>query len=285
MNRQVATITLLFMIAVICTVVYLVMLPPTSDGLAKVYMLDVGQGDSFLIQAANGRQILIDGGKNEKALVSLSKVMPRGDRTIDVVLATHPDADHIGGLPLILKRYKVGLFLTSGVQTDTEQYATLFNTLREQNTPAYYVRKGMTLSLDSQLKTDFSIIFPDRSTSNWETNTASVIGRLQVKDRSMLFTGDSPTSVEDAIAKRYPLAVDVDILKLAHHGSKTSTSESFLKAVTPRLALISAGINNSYGHPAPVVTDRLKALGIPTISTQKEGTVTLETDGLKWFKE
>ncbi|MBY0328639.1 MBL fold metallo-hydrolase, partial [Patescibacteria group bacterium] len=196
----------------------------------------------------------------------------------------HPDADHIGGLPLVLARYEVGMFLTSEVLSDTEQFKTLNDELLKHSIPSYYVRNGMTLALDNDenIPSTFSILFPDRSTTYWETNSASVVGRLDMGGASMLFTGDSPSSVEQFLLKARPQAVDVDILKLGHHGSKTSTSAAFLKATTPSLALVSAGVANRYGHPATEVLARLKEFKIPFISTQENETVTVTTDGTQW---
>jgi competence protein ComEC len=251
--------------------------------MAKVHMLNVGQGDSFLIVAEDGTQILLDGGRDATVLTELSKIMTWNDKYIDVVLATHPDADHVGGLVDVLKRYKVGLFLTSDVVADTQIYKSLIQSVIDKKIPAYYVRQGMNLNLAD--KTDFKILFPDRDTHNWETNTASAVGRLQIGDRSALFTGDSPSSIEKYLAKTIPKELDVDILKLGHHGSKTSTSVEYLRATTPDLALISAGVNNSYGHPSKEVTDLLKKFNVPFVSTQTEGTSTLQTDGVKWYKK
>lgn len=285
MERKTKTILSLFILALVLSGAYLLMRPAKPDELAKVHMLDVGQGDSFLIVSADDTQLLIDAGKDAKVLTELSRVMPRGDRSIDVVIATHPDADHIGGLASVFARYDVGLFLTSQVEADTETFRSLFETIDEKEIPAYYVRTGMNLSLGTAPATDFSILFPDRETIGWETNTASVVGRLQIGERSILFTGDSPESIEAHLVKNDPRAIDVDILKLGHHGSKTSSSEPFLRATTPALALVSAGADNRYGHPAPEVTARLAALKIPSISTIDTGTYTLKTDGVKWFKE
>ncbi|HEY0980349.1 MAG TPA: MBL fold metallo-hydrolase [Candidatus Paceibacterota bacterium] len=285
MNRKPQTLATMILITLGLGLGCILMIPKKEDGRAEVYMLNVGQGDSFLIQAKNGRQILVDAGKDAKVLTELARVMPRGDRSIDVVIATHPDADHIGGLPLVFARYDVGLFLTPNTVTDTEQFRALFAELQKRTIPAYYARRGMNIALDSDplLKTDFSILFPDRSTAFWETNSSSVVGRLQMGDTSMLLTGDSPSSVEHFLSAENPKAVDVDILKLGHHGSKTSTSAAFLTATSPMLGLVSAGVANSYGHPAKEVTNRLEQFSIPFISTQQKGTVTLQTDGVKWY--
>lgn len=285
MSRKVWTIRYLFFAVVIAGVAYGAVRSPSGDGMAKIYMLDIGQGDSFLIEAPNGTQLLIDGGRDAKVLTQLAAVLPRGDRFIDVVIATHPDADHIGGLPTVIDRYAVGVFLTSKVFTDTKTLASLFDTLARRNVRAYYVRRGMTITLDPIERVTFSVLFPDRDTSMWETNAASVVGRLDVGERSALFTGDSPSTIEHFLVQADPKDINVDILKLGHHGSKFSSSAEFLKAVSPTLALISAGVNNRYGHPTTEVLGRLKALNIPWVSTQQHGLTTLSTDGKTWTQK
>lgn len=281
MNSKTARLGILLLTIGILTILVAIPKPKESVSLAKVHMLNIGQGDSFLIEAADGTQLLLDGGKDATVLSELSNVMSWNDKYIDVVVATHPDADHIGGLLDVLKRYKVGLFLTSDVYADTETYKTLISTVIDKKIPAYYVRQGMNIGLAED--TDFKILFPDRDTHTWETNTASVVARLQIGNRTALFTGDSPISVEKYLAQTIPNDLDVDILKLGHHGSKTSTSAEYLEATTPSLALISAGVHNSYGHPHKEVLDLLKKFNIPYVSTQTVGTYTLQTDGEKWF--
>lgn len=283
MNRKIRTLGLMVLVIVILGIAALILRPQQTDGSGSVAMLDIGQGDSFLIQSASGTQLLIDGGKDSKVLSELSKAMPTGDHTIDVVIATHPDADHIGGLPMVLERYNVGLFLTSEVTSDSQVFRDLNVLINEKHIPAYYARRGMTLALDDE--TSFKVLFPDRDTTGWETNTASVVGRLDMSGRSMLLNGDSPISIEQYLVQHAPRDIDVDILKLGHHGSKTSSSSEFLKATSPILALISAGVNNRYGHPAPIILDRLKELHIPWVSTQQHGLVTFTTDGTKWVEK
>jgi len=251
-------------------------------------MLNIGQGDSFLIVAADGKKLLIDGGRDTTVLSELSKVMPIGDTTIDVVLATHPDADHIGGLQYVLQRYHVGLFLTSQVTTDTKTFTDLYKELLKEHIPSYYVRHGMVLTLDAVTSTTFTMLFPDRDTSTWKTNEASVVGKLQVGNRSALFTGDSPSSVEHFLVQAEGKELHSDVLKLGHHGSKYSSSTEYLKAVAPALGLISAGIDNHYGHPNTETLGRLNDLNIPWISTQQKNTVDLVTDGISqwtWTSE
>ena len=280
MSRRIWALLTLFLVVLILGICALVLQPKKHNIMAKVSMLNVGQGDAIFIQTANGRQLLIDGGRDATVLSELTKIMPAGDRSIDVVIATHPDADHVGGLPQVLSRYDVGLFLTSDVYADTQTIKDVYTRINDRNTTAYYARRGMILTLDPI--TSFKILFPDRDTHDWETNTASIVGRLSIGDRSALFTGDSPISIEQYLVKTDPKDINVDIVKLGHHGSKTSSSAEFLRATSPALALISAGLNNRYGHPHPEVMALLKKLGISSLSTQDKGTVTLTTNGKTW---
>ncbi len=280
MTRQLKTLVWMIALLIILGIASAVLQPSDTQGTGSMTMLNIGQGDSFLITAPSGAQLLIDGGKDSKVLTELARVMPRGDRSIDIVIATHPDADHIGGLKLVLSRYRVGMYLTSQVTSDSSLFKDLNAVLVDEKIPAYYVRKGMTIVLDSTTK--LTILFPDRDTSGWETNTASVVSRLDMGASSALLTGDSPISIEQYLVKTNKKALDVDVVQLGHHGSKTSTSESYLKATSPTFALVSAGVNNSYGHPHPEVTDLLKKLAIPLVSTQDNGTVILYPSGSGW---
>lgn len=303
-----------------------IILPSSKpDDAVHVFMLNIGQGDSFLIEAADGKKLLIDGGRDITVLSELSKVLKPGDRTIDVMIATHPDADHIGGLQYVLERYHVELFLTSQVLTDTKTFTALYKELAKEHVTSYYARRGMVITLDAIHKTTFTILFPDRDTTNWITNPASVVGRLDVypekivpgtilgsedsnnkkvpgtnfgnvyiknkssgvrgmQPRSVLFTGDSTSSVEHFLVQADAQDLPSDILKLGHHGSKYSSSTEYLQTVHPVLGLISAGINNRYGHPNVETLSRLKALNIPWVSTQQKGTIELTTDGTYEWK-
>ncbi|HRH24858.1 MAG TPA: MBL fold metallo-hydrolase [Candidatus Paceibacterota bacterium] len=287
MNKKFARLGLLLLVSILVAIALILMtLVPKQNKMTKVFMFDVGQGDSFFIETKSGKQMLIDGGKDATVLSELTKAMPWWDKSIDIVLATHPDMDHIGGLDDVLKRYKVGLFVTSEVGGETDEYENLMTLVNKQKIPAYFVRAGMKFDFsDTEY---FEILFPDRSVEGWETNTGSVVGKFvagpPAGGASILFTGDSPAPIEQYLAKSIPDKLNVDILKLGHHGSRTSTTSAYLKATTPSLALISAGKNNSYGHPHKEVLDLLKQFKTPYLSTQTEGTVLFETDGVKWYR-
>ena len=255
-----------------------------EDHYLKVAFLDVGQGDSIYIEAPNGNQVLIDGGRQNIVTTKLSAVMPRGDRTINAVIATHPDADHVGGLAAIFQKYTVGSFWEPGVYASTQTYDELEKTATLENAPHVLARAGTKLVLDKDRGVYLEILFPDAYVGNFETNDASIVARLVYGKTSILLTGDSPIATEDFLIAR-AADLDSDILKLGHHGSRTSTSAEYLASVTPSLAIISAGKGNSYGHPHQEVTDRLKDFHIPSLSTIDQGTIIIESDGVNYWQK
>ncbi len=264
----------------------------------QVSFLDIGQGDSIYIKAPNGKDMLIDGGRTSGILLKkLRGAMSPGDNTIDVVMATHPDADHIGGLQAVIENVKVGEFIEPGIFTDTKTYAGLLDALLATATPHMLARTGTTITLDEKNKVIFSVLAPSSIYPGQETNEASIIGLLSYGEQSFMLTGDAYVAGEEAImieaiakeAKENEpknknsisgKSIVADVLKLGHHGSRTSSSEAFLRATQPGVAVISAGCKNSYGHPHKEVVDRLAMLKIPSISTCDSGTITFTTDGV-----
>lgn len=233
----------------------------------EVTFLDVGQGDAIFIEAPNGNQLLIDGGSNKLVLRELGKVMSFFDRSIDVIIATHPDKDHIGGLPHVLDRYEVDYFLNSGAISNTGVYKELQNKI-----DPILARKGMKIYLSSDIYVE--ILFPDRDVSKVDSNLASVIARVVYGNTSFLLTGDSPKSIE-----KYIGGVKSNVLKIGHHGSRTSTDPNFLEKVDPEFAVISAGKDNRYGHPHKDVMDLLANVSV--FATYDEGNITFFSDGEK----
>ncbi|MBU1091835.1 MBL fold metallo-hydrolase [Patescibacteria group bacterium] len=248
----------------------------SRNGLA-VYFLDVGQGDSIFIQAENGNQILIDGGQNKSVLNQLSKVMPFYDRVIDVVIETHPDGDHIGGLVEVLNRYDVGLVMESGVKSDSAIYKELKNIIGRKNITEILGKKGMRMNVGEGLFLD--ILFPVSDASEMESNSASIVARLVYENTSFLLTGDSPQAIEKYLASVYKDNLDVDVLKVGHHGSKTSSSEIFIGYTSPEYAIVSVGADNRYGHPSQEVLDILKKLEVKVLRTDEMGTIKIKSDG------
>lgn len=246
------------------------------NGILTVAFLNVGQGDAIYIEAPSGNQLLIDGGPGKAALRELSKVMPFYDRSIDVVLATHADQDHVGGLPDVLKKYKVNVFMESGVPGESSSYNELEKIVGDNKTQKILAKRGMVVDLGDG--TILQILFPDRDPSGMDTNMASVVTKLVYGDNEFLLTGDSPTSIENYLISLGGLSSDV--LKTAHHGSKTSTGAAFVSAVSPQYAVISVGKDNKYGHPNQETLDTLTNFGAQILRTDKQGMIIFKSDGI-----
>jgi len=238
----------------------------------KVYFLDVGQGDAIFVETPGKRQLLIDGGRNKKVVSLLGRIMPFGDKSIDVVIATHPDADHIGGLPEVFNRYDVSMFMEAGVESDN----TLDDELHQQASSTL-ARRGQVINFGDGAR--LIILFPNQDVSNWETNDASIVAKLEYGESSFLFTGDSPIRSENIMLNLNKEILDVDVLKAGHHGSRTSTSLTFAETVSPEYAIISAGLDNTYGHPHQEVLNILSRVGTKILNTAESGTIKFETDG------
>ncbi|MBI2087010.1 MAG: MBL fold metallo-hydrolase [Candidatus Zambryskibacteria bacterium] len=248
-----------------------------KTGLLKVYFLDVGQGEAIFIETPNKRQMLIDGGKNRKVISELGKIMSFGDKAIDVIIATHPDADHIGGLPEVVSRYDVGLIFQSGVESDNTLDNELEKRVKEKNIPEVLARRGMIVNFGDGAK--LTVLFPDRDVSNWDTNEASIVAKLEYGNSSFLLTGDSTIKAENILLNLNSELLDSDVLKTGHHGSRTSTSLTYAGAVSPEYAVISAGRDNTYGHPHKEVLNILERVSAKILSTAEIGTIKFETDG------
>lgn len=243
-------------------------------------MLDVGQGDALFIESPTGTQILVDGGPPRKILNQLAKVMSPFDRKIDAFIITNPDADHIGGFLDVLKTYKVDKVFESGALTDSKTYQNLRDELKKDNVPDILAKKGMRLDIGGGAFID--ILFPDRDVSSWSTNDGSVVAKLSYGNTSIMLTGDATIKTEKIILSENTEAqLHSTILKVGHHGSRTSSSEEFVKAVSPTYSLISDGKDNKYGHPHKETLDILSSLGIKIFRTDLLGAITMKSDGVK----
>jgi competence protein ComEC len=268
----------IFLLLIITVVIWHAVIREAKTDVLKVTFLDIGQGDSIFIEAPSGRQMLIDGGKNRSVIRQLSKVMPWYDRTIDVVLATHPDADHIGGLPDILARYQAGLIVESSVKDEGgEDSAAFEKASAEEGAQRLVAERGQIIDLGKGVYLE--ILFPDRAVPTIETNTGSVVARLVYGDTSFMLTGDSPKAIEEYLIRLDGDALESDVLKAGHHGSRTSSDISFLGFVSPEYGVYSRGCDNSYGHPHDEVKETFARLGIPTLDTCEEGNITFVSDG------
>src|SRR3989344_545074 len=293
LKMRLAILTSLLLITIFS--IYLV-IQESKQGILTVAFLNIGQGDSIFIEAPSGNQMLIDGGPGRGVLRELSRVMPFYDRSIDVVLATHPDADHIGGLPDVLKKYKSEIFLEPGVEADTSMYRELEKIISEKgNLPAdeagikkIEARRGMVVDLGGGAILE--ILYPVLDPRGMETNTASIVARLVYGENEFLLTGDSPVNIEDYLIsqgdtlgngpKGVTLGLRADVLKAGHHGSRTSTSLEYVEAVHPEYVVISAGKDNKYGHPHQEVLNVLNNFGTKVLRTDQDGRIVFESDGV-----
>lgn len=250
----------------------------------KVRVLDIGQGDSIFIETPSMRHIIIDGGVDAMVMSKLHKLLPFWQRHLDVVMLTHPDADHLNGLLYVLKKYKVDYIIWNGVVRGGEQYQvwlTLLEKAKKQGTKIIITKAGDQIKNDKvaieTLHPFINIEGRDARPKN-EDNDTGIVSRLTYGKNSFLFTADVSSVVEEALVKG-EATLTSDVLKVAHHGSRFSTSENFLEAVHPDLAVISVGAKNTYGHPAIEVLQRLQNFGITTLRTDEQGTVEILSDG------
>ena len=262
-----------------------------SDGLLHVYALDIGQGDAILIVTPEGQQMLVDGGPDaETTLAAVSSLMPPGDRSLDIVAATHLDSDHVGGLLGVLDRYQAGVVL-QGV--DTPQGSALRpqweGVLRDREHPVAVLHAGHRIQLNRKVTLETLYPPPEGLPAGVEknANNGSLALRLDYGEVSFLLTGDIEADAERHLAAVAGDKLRADVLKVGHHGSRTSTTQSFLELVNPRSAVISAGRENRYGHPHGDVMRRLESsIGAEQVFlTARDGTVEYISDGESlWVK-
>ncbi|MBI3256146.1 MAG: MBL fold metallo-hydrolase [Candidatus Andersenbacteria bacterium] len=251
----------------------------------KVVFLDVGQGDSILFQRGT-QQVLLDGGAGNLVLSRLGEELPWFDKKIEVVVSTHPDKDHLEGLLQVVRKYDVGLVLLPLVPHTSQLQESWLNELeklmQEGRGQVRVVQAGQRLLLDG---VTFEVLSPWEeliASLGGKTNSGSVIMRADYKDLSVLLTADAEEIVERQLVQREVRGkLKTDVLKVGHHGSKTSTSETLLQAISPKLAVISVGAKNTYGHPTQQTLDRLA--GILTLRTDERGSVRLTRVDNQWL--
>ena len=245
-----------------------------------VAILDVGQGDSIFIESPTGVQIVVDGGPDGSVLRELPGVMGAFDRSLDAVVETHPDADHIAGLVDVFERYEVGAFIEPGIPKDTLTYERLQQEVKEEGAVHLLARRGMRLELGGGVKLE--VLFPDTDVSGLSSDKANeggVVMKLTYGEATMLFMADVSSKVEARLITLEGSELDVDLLKVGHHGSRTSTSDVFVKAVTPAPAIISVGAENNYGHPTSDVINTLTKNAATPLRTDEEGTIIFVSNG------
>ncbi len=250
---------------------------------ARVHFLSVGQGDAEFVQAG-AVNFLIDAGPSVKTVQAMDVITGQGRRTLDMVMLTHPNSDHEAGLLELVKRYDIRLVITNGIGTTDPLDAQIADMLKEKHIPVVFARKGMDIAIG---QAHFSVLWPDTDLAVHailpanKLNDSAIAGVLTSGAATMLFTGDISSKVEAHLA---PMLSAVDVLKVAHHGSKTSTSAGFLAVVQPAYAVIESG-KNSYGLPTQDVLARLRDAGTEIFRTDTDGTVTFGVQNGMWIPD
>lgn len=248
-----------------------------KDGLLKVYFFDVGQGDAIFIETPNGNQVLIDGGPDSKVLQELAEVMPFYDRDIDLMVLTHPHADHVAGLINVLERYDVKNIVQAKENYNSPVVPAWLDAVKNEKSKETEAVAGKVIDLGNDVL--LKIIYPKVSLEGQTVknpNNSSVVMMLDYKDTEILLVGDIEAKVEKELSHA---DLEADILKIGHHGSKTSTTVNFLKNVNPVAAFIQVGEKNTYHHPSPEVIQRLENFGIKYYRTDLDGHVKVISDG------
>lgn len=244
-----------------------------AGGTLKIHYIDVGQGDSILLQQG-GKNMLIDAGTNKSTDSLLKYLDEQNIDKIDYLILTHPHEDHIGGADKVISRFNIGTVIMPKITASTKTFKDVVSAMNAKNLKATSPVPGSKFKLGDA---DCTILGPINSDRD-DLNTYSVVLKVKYKDASFMFTGDAQASNEqDMIGRGYDLKADV--LKAGHHGSRTSSSQDFLDRVNPRYAVISCGKGNDYGHPHKQIMDRLKKMGIKVYRTDESGTIICTSNG------
>lgn len=262
--------------AVLCVIAF------TADaqgGRLFLHFLDVGQGDGIVLRTPYHQTIIFDGGPDRALERKLGGLLPYFDRTIDLLVVTHPHEDHVAGFDYLFDRYDIRSVLITDILHESGAYKEFLRQLEKRNIPHHFTRAGDRISLGPDVR--ITILAPTHSFSGStedDLNNSSVVAMLEHSTKTFLLTGDAGTQVEEELIQN-GLTRHVDVLKTGHHGSRTSTGDALLDAITPTVAIISAGESNMYGHPHSETLERLKERGIRTLRTDTDGDITLVSTG------
>ena len=247
------------------------------NGNTELYFLNVGQGDGELVIWQNNIKTLIDAGPTNKAAAEFSYLFSPFNRYIDLVILTHPELDHFGGLIDIMKRYQIGAFIFNGATKDSNGFNDLEKIIQENKIKTIILSEGDKIKY---LENYFDVLSPSNNSSSGTTNEDGLVLKLDSQNLKALFTADIGEKTEKDLIRKYGDYLRADILKVAHHGSKFSSSENFLAMVSPKISIFEVG-KNSYGHPNDGVIERLKNLGSKIFRTDENGTIKISVDSGK----
>lgn len=275
---------LLALLLVILLSIWVAIARAPSDKNLHLSVLNVGQGDSILIQTPEHQNILVDGGPDNSVLDELGKKIPFYSRTIDAVVLTHPHADHLFGLIEVLKRYQVKKVYLTGVVQTTNEYLEFLRTIKEKNVPAQDVKAGDSLDFgELKMKVLWPIDDLEGKTID-NLNNSSIVLAVSYHAFTALLLGDLENDSQNLMMKSSSLG-HYNLVKIAHHGSSNGFNENLLSQIKPEVAAISVGADNKYGHPALSTILGLEKLGIKTYRTDRDGTLEFLSDGEKmWIK-
>ena len=258
------------------------------DGVLRVTFIDVGQGDAMLVECPGHSIILIDGGPWSPGIDAGEKTVTpflkrRGITRADLLIVSHPDADHLGGVASVIRHFDIGRVIDNGQAAGSTLYSSYLSALTRRGRARIPAREGALIPVDTSLRLYVlapapQFVGPDSSGGHNDLNNASVVLKLVYGDVSFLFTGDAGEKAEQVMVKRFGKFLRSTVLKVGHHGSTTSSSPDFLKAVRPSFAALSVGLHNKFHHPSPVVIRRLESLGTTVMRTDRDGAVMMETD-------
>ncbi|GAA0441225.1 ComEC/Rec2 family competence protein [Lentibacillus halophilus] len=262
-----------FMIIVIIVSTITIPIPlHAQESDLDVHFIDVGQGDSILIETPSGKNILIDGGRPKAGKKVVTFLKKQGVGKIDLMVATHPDIDHIGGLITVMKTFEVKRMLDIGKINSTKTYARYVSQIIRQQIPIEIAERDDLIKVDSELK----VRILNSHTGSKTANQSSIVMKMTFEETDFLLMSDVEKKQEKKLMKNYNL--DSDILKVAHHGSHTSTGLKFLREVTPEAAILTYGQKNKFGHPVDRVMDNLRKVNTAIYPTAMFGTITIRTD-------
>src|SRR3989344_9683546 len=265
---------------------FLLIFQSQNSGKFRLIACDVGQGDGILLVSPGGKQVLIDGGPGTKVVDCLGQKMPFWDRTVEMVVSTHPEKDHLEGLLEVLARYKVKMIVTTGVVNDTELFKVWQDAIKKEGARIHMAKAGDRLVLDSlRGRTSLlDVLLPTaEKIALWklaglsETNESSIVLRANFGQFCVYLTGDIPKEILETLINK-----PCQVLKVSHHGSKTGTNEEILNSVSPVVAVIQVG-KNSFGHPTKEVIDLLESKGVDIYRNDSNSIVEISTNG-KSFK-
>lgn len=314
-NKLLSFLVMLVGTVLVCSIsVYVYSSQSDEQRNVAVHFLYVDQGDSIYIRAPNGNTLLLDAGQdNHMAREEIGKIKNIFDRSIDVVLGSHPDADHVGGIERMFMSYDTSLYVDPGYMSETDIYKNLLQAVQKKNIQYQKLRSGMRIVIDRKEDVYLEILAPHElyvlslyeecvkqntkkkrkkkceNVFDVDTNDMSVVSKLVYKDTSFFLTGDASQSVELFLLENLQEHMtEVDVLKLGHHGSKTSTHASFVGALNPKYAVVSAGEKNRYGHPHKIVLDtveRASQAKVIRLDTTTESVEFVSDGSTVWIKK